>query len=94
MILIPSLISIYTYNTLKQNETGGSEVVIIQPNIDPYTEKFTIPFEEQLQKVINQAKSSITSKTKWIITPETTVDDPANLDDLDNDKYIGMIKDC
>ncbi|MDP3002286.1 MAG: apolipoprotein N-acyltransferase, partial [Bacteroidales bacterium] len=27
------------------------------------------------------------------ITPETTVDDPVNLDDLDTDKYVKMIKD-
>jgi apolipoprotein N-acyltransferase len=31
-------------------------------------------------------------KTAWIITPETTVDDPVNLDDLHNDQYIKMIK--
>jgi apolipoprotein N-acyltransferase len=92
LILIPSFISIYTYQTIRQSNKDGSEVVIIQPDIDPYTEKFTIPFEDQLQKVINQAKSGISDKTKWVITPETTIDDPANLDDLANDKYIGMIK--
>ena len=31
-------------------------------------------------------------KTRWIITPETTVDDPVNLDDLNNDTYIRMIR--
>ena len=35
---------------------NGSEVVIIQPNTDPYTEKFTIPFEDQLKKVISTGK--------------------------------------
>jgi apolipoprotein N-acyltransferase len=92
VITIPSAISIIRFLTIKQNSNNGSEVVIIQPNTDPYTEKFTIPFEEQLQKVINQAKPEITDKTSWVITPETTIDDPANLDDLAGDKYINMIR--
>ena len=92
IIIIPSFASIYRYYTIKPNNQNGSEVIIIQPNTDPYTEKFTIPFEDQLKKVITQANSCITEKTEWVITPETTIDDPANLDDLANDKYVKMIK--
>ena len=92
IIIIPSFASIYRYYTIKPNNQNGSEVIIIQPNTDPYTEKFTIPFEDQLKKVITQANSRITEKTEWVITPETTIDDPANLDDLANDKYVKMIK--
>lgn len=80
------------YYTIKQSDKVSSEVIIIQPNIDPYTEKFTIPFEEQLNKVISLASAAVTDKTSWIITPETTVDDPVNLDDLNNNKYIGTIR--
>jgi apolipoprotein N-acyltransferase len=92
VIIIPSAISITKYYTIRQNEEVVSEVIIIQPNTDPYTEKFTIPFEEQLKKVISLAGTVATDKTTWIITPETTVDDPVNLSDPDNDKYVKMIK--
>src|ERR1035437_8154416 len=92
IIIIPSAICIYRYYNIEQNYQKGSEVVIVQPNTDPYTEKFTIPFEDQLKKVITMANSKITGKTDWVITPETTIDDPANLDDLANDKYVKMIK--
>ena len=51
IIIIPSAFSVYRYYTINQNKTNGSEVVIIQPNTDPYTEKFTIPFEDQLKKI-------------------------------------------
>lgn len=93
IIIIPSGISFYRYYTIKENKTGRSEVLIIQPNSDPYTEKFVIPFEVQLKTVTSLAVKSATSGTDWIITPETTVDDPVNLDDLTNDTYIAMIKD-
>ena len=92
IIIVPSAISFFRYYNINQNTKDPSEVVIIQPNTDPYTEKFTIPFMDQLKKVIKQANSAITEKTKWVITPETTIDDPANLDDLANDKYIKMFK--
>jgi apolipoprotein N-acyltransferase len=92
ILIIPSAFSIYRYNSIYQNRENGSEVVIIQPNTDPYTEKFTIPFEDQLKKVITLANAEISEKTKWVITPETTIDDPANLDDLASDKYINMIE--
>jgi apolipoprotein N-acyltransferase len=92
IVIIPSAISVRRYFTIKQTTDKGTEVVIIQPNTDPYTEKFNIPFENQLQSVLNQAMNEITDKTRFVITPETTIDDPANLDDLKNDKYILMIK--
>jgi apolipoprotein N-acyltransferase len=92
IIILPSGISVYRYFTINQNNKNATEVVIIQPNTDPYTEKFTIPFEDQLKKVIATANSAITEKTDWLITPETTIDDPANLDDLANDKYVKQIK--
>jgi apolipoprotein N-acyltransferase len=92
IIILPSAFSIYRYYNISQNSVNGSEVVIVQPNTDPYTEKFTIPFRDQLQNVLNQAETSVTSNTRWVLTPETTIDDPANLDDLINDKYITMIR--
>ena len=92
LLCIPSAISIYRYYTIDQNSENRSEVVIIQPNTDPYTEKFTVPFEDQLKKVIALTNIEISDNTDWIITPETTVDDPVNLDDLANDKYVRLIK--
>jgi apolipoprotein N-acyltransferase len=91
-IIIPSTFSVFRYLSIKQSNNKGTEVVIIQPNTDPYTEKYTVPFEDQLKRVIAQAQTVITDKTVWVLTPETTIDDPANLDDLANDKYVKMIK--
>jgi apolipoprotein N-acyltransferase len=92
IIIIPSAISITRYLTIKQNLNNPDEVIIIQPNIDPYTQKFVIPFEDQLSKVIGMVKSAASDKTAWIITPETTVDDPVNLSDPEKNKYVRIIK--
>lgn len=92
LILVPSVLSINRYHTITASEKDASEVVIIQPNIDPYTEKFVIPFKTQLERVITLAGSTVSESTDWIVTPETTVDDPVNLNDLNNNLYISLIK--
>jgi apolipoprotein N-acyltransferase len=92
VVSIPIIYSLVRYNSIRENSREPQEVVILQPNTDPYSEKFVVPFKNQLQKVIKLASDSATKKTAWIITPETTVDDPVNLDSLNNDQYIKMIK--
>ncbi len=93
VIVIPSAYSIIKYFTISQNNANTTEVVIVQPNTDPYSEKFNIPFRQQLQNVIALASGTATDKTGWIITPETTVDDPVNLDSMNNNSYVRMIRD-
>jgi apolipoprotein N-acyltransferase len=92
IVIIPSGISIARYFSIQPAHAAASEVLIIQPDTDPFTEKFVVPFGIQLKKIISLAKGDATRNTKWIITPETTVDDPVNLDELNDDKYIRMIK--
>lgn len=92
VIFIPSVFSVIRYNTIEQNKKYVTEIVIIQPNIDPYTEKFTIPFEKQFEGILAMVTASVSNNTKWIVTPETTIDDPVNTEDIANDKYIRRLK--
>jgi apolipoprotein N-acyltransferase len=92
IIVMPSVLSVSRYLTIKSDSLKSSEIVIVQPNFDPYKEKFRIPFEEQLKKVITMAETAISDRTEWLITPETTVDDPVDEKDLTGNKYIGMIR--
>jgi apolipoprotein N-acyltransferase len=90
--IIPSVYSVTRYYTIKQTTERASEVVIVQPNSDPYTEKFRIPFPEQLENVIEAASASATENSDWILTPETVVDDPIDLEAPGESMYIRMIK--
>lgn len=92
VVVIPAGISLTRYFTIKPDITAAREVVIVQPDTDPYTEKFSIPFDIQLQKVIKMARPEITGKTAWIITPETTVDDPVDLGNLNENRYVRIIR--
>jgi len=92
VILIPIAISITRYYTIRDTGSGENEVVIVQPNFDPFTEKYSVPFKDQLLKALDIAGTSVTGETAWIITPETTVDDPVNEDDTNNNWYISTMR--
>ncbi len=73
LITIPvslSLIRFYSY-TEKNNPCN---VVVIQPNIDPYNDKFGgMPYEEQMKLMLDLASSKADSSTDLIIGPETAL---------------------
>jgi apolipoprotein N-acyltransferase len=93
IIILPILLSVKRYNNIKPGSLNETEMVIIQPNFDPYTTKFTVPFKKQLNEVIAMAESGISENTEWVITPETTVDDPVNENEMGNSVYIEMLRD-
>jgi apolipoprotein N-acyltransferase len=71
-IFIPLMVSLTLYYSCRTT-IDTTEVVIVQPNIDPYNEKFSTPIGTQLKKLFAQAKKKVTPHTKIIIAPETAL---------------------
>ena len=57
------MISYFSYKEIKK----PIQVISIQPNIDPYNEKFNTELKGQLDKIFYQADQKVTSKTKFIL---------------------------
>ena len=77
LIVAPILISFGILATYKEKGTP-TEVVVVQPNIDPYREKFSghenfIPYEEQQRRLISLSEQKITKNTKFVVWPETAL---------------------
>lgn len=78
LIVLPIAISYYIYYAYE--ETGQDiEVVVMQPNIDPYTEKFIdtenfIPFDQQLERFFQLSAKEISPSTAFLVWPETAID--------------------
>ncbi|MBE8714721.1 apolipoprotein N-acyltransferase [Sphingobacterium hungaricum] len=71
-VVLPAFISILQYSTYEEH-INPSEVVTVQPNIDP-TEKFTsMPAEEQLDLLIQLSKSVAKPNTEFFLWPETAI---------------------
>ncbi|MDQ3048280.1 MAG: apolipoprotein N-acyltransferase [Bacteroidota bacterium] len=72
LLILPILISFALKPTVP---AGDMEVVIIQPNIDPYNEKFTGSPDDQLRKMLQMAAEKITDSTEYVVFPETAIVD-------------------
>ncbi len=69
VIAVPIIIS-FLIKPSKQ-KVPGQQIVIVQPNIDPYNEKFNSSYESQLALVYNQVKGKISEETNYLVLPET-----------------------
>ena len=68
-----SLISGYIYFNFKQEKNNKINVLIVQPNIDPYFDKFSRGYKEQLTDFIALAKANIKKETQLLLAPETAL---------------------
>lgn len=57
-------------------------IVIVQPNIDPYEEKFTAGVESQIEKLIVLSEQQIDNNTSLVIWPETAIPVSVAEDDI------------
>ena len=80
IMVLPMAASQWRYHTHVE-EGKPAEVVVVQPNIDPYNEKFggTDPLE-QLDGMLALAASRATEKTVLVVMPETALQEPVNVD--------------
>lgn len=72
LIFIPILISKNIYKNYKE-DSDAVKVVIVQPNIDPYNEKFSLPFDIQTDRMINLSYKEIDSITDFLVFPESAI---------------------
>ncbi|HEY1024760.1 MAG TPA: apolipoprotein N-acyltransferase [Sphingobacteriaceae bacterium] len=80
-ILLPIAVSLIIYSNYKEKE-NASNVVVVQPNVDPYEKWGKIPSEEQVKRLIRLSDSLGQPNTEYFIWPETAIPDYINEDDI------------
>ena len=73
VLIVPILISNLISKQDANLSSGKLNVVIVQPNVDPYKEKFSLSFTEQLNDFIVLAKNKLDSNTNLLVGPETAL---------------------
>jgi apolipoprotein N-acyltransferase len=90
-LLIPLIIS-YSINP-DMGTTISRNAVIVQPNIDPYNEKFREgEFSNQLSKMIHLSDSLTDSNTMILVWPETAISVDIDESTLQSDPVIQYIR--
>ncbi|GJM27510.1 MAG: apolipoprotein N-acyltransferase [Cyclobacteriaceae bacterium] len=75
---LPIIISYMIFFTY-QEQGPEVEFVVIQPNVDPFTEKFInsenfIGFEQQVDRFIQLSEQKLTDDTSFLLWPESAID--------------------
>jgi apolipoprotein N-acyltransferase len=92
LISAPAIFSIWLYKRHVDNVGQPLNVVVVQPNIDPYNEKFSGNSDEQLAKMLRLASSVSDSSTDYIIFPETALPDGIWEEDLPGNRQIKTVE--
>lgn len=71
-LMLPILLST-TLGINKKKPADTPNVVVVQPNIDPYEKIFTGSIEAQVQKLINLSEQNIDENTGLVVWPETAL---------------------
>lgn len=92
LIVVPVMYSVIRYYTYSEN-SDPVNVAVIQPNIDPYNEKFSgMSSEAQLQRIVSLAASVTDSSTNYVVAPETALPDGIWEEELSEHAQIDKLK--
>ncbi len=72
VLLIPMIFSMVRFLTYNEKE-DPYEMVVLQPNIDPYMKFQDLPQEVQTDYLLHLADSLMTPETDYIVAPETFI---------------------
>jgi apolipoprotein N-acyltransferase len=72
LIVLPVLQSFYLYNHYEE-KSWPVDIIVVQPNIDPYNEQYTLLPSELLASNLNLAKLKMDENVDFIASPESAI---------------------
>jgi len=85
-LVLPLGVSLYRYYSY-QELRDPSNIVIAQPNIDPYAKETSISTHQQVDILTRISDSIGQHNTEFFIWPETAIPDPVNEETVRNNPY-------
>lgn len=73
LIAIPMIISVIKYNSFNEKPSGQVNVLMLQPDLDPYAEKYSKDSLTIEQDLLALAEKNSTTKIDYYIAPETAL---------------------
>lgn len=83
LILVPIVISVFI-EKLYKDEGETFEVIALQPNIDPYNEKYSLTNDAIADLLIKLSNKEISNNTSLILAPETVFADNVRLNQFNS----------
>ena len=74
-LFVPLLISFSMYR-MYEEEQRPVDVILTQANINPYTEQYTLPPREVIDRNLDLVRTVIDEETDFVICPESSIQEP------------------
>ncbi len=87
LLIVPLSFSLYTYYSYRE-QNNPSNIVVVQPNIDPYAKENSMPAQVQLGILMHLSDSLGQKNTEFFIWPETAIPDEMNEDNIRTNPYF------
>ena len=68
------------------------EIVVVQPNLDPYSEEFTLTPPQIIERNLSVAAPMITENTRFIVSPESAIQEEIWLEIIDEFYSIDTLR--
>jgi len=93
LLIAPLSFSLYRYYSYAE-QFDPANIVVVQPDIDPYEKEGAIPASVQLTKLTHLSDSLAQPNTEFFIWPETAIgaDDPINEDKIRSNTYFTQVQ--
>jgi apolipoprotein N-acyltransferase len=72
LIVLPIILSYSLYNRY-QEKSWPVDVLVIQPNVDPYNEQYTLSSYELVSRNLNLARSVMDGDVEFVVSPESAL---------------------
>ncbi|HEX5743293.1 MAG TPA: apolipoprotein N-acyltransferase [Flavobacteriaceae bacterium] len=91
-VVVGITISLYIYHNY-QEKGEAITAVVLQPNIDPYSEKYHKTNAESANELVALAKSAMDSTITFVIAPETAIANASEVENFNFSAEYFIIKD-
>lgn len=94
VVILNAGLLISSFIIYKNYEDKGEphEIVIVQPNLDPYSEQYSIPPEDVAKQIIELANRKMTSNTDVVVAPESAIQESIWEENMKNSESLDLLK--
>ncbi len=68
------------------------EVVVVQPNFDPYTEQYEVPPAEVIERNLSLAARAVSPQTAFVVSPESAIQEEIWMEFTDRSAGLQQVK--
>ena len=92
VLVVPAALSLFLFSII--DEKGPTiKIAVVQPNIDPYNEKFDPEtIDLQLDKFLNLSEKICDSTTAWLLGPETALIRPIEESEFSQSRRVKRLQ--